>query len=133
MHIMLIEDNDDHAFLMTHYLNRIDPTIRVTRLSDSELAAAQLTGMSDSFPDLLLVDLDMPHLDGADLIALIKRVDGIRRIPAIIVTSSNSRADRQRCLDANANSFVVKAATAQLFQDALTTLVSYWRHVHVAA
>ena len=66
-------------------------------------------------PDLVLLDLNLPRLDGREVLALIKADDVLRRIPVVVLTTSNSEEDVLRSYDLHANAYVDKARDFEAF------------------
>lgn len=83
-------------------------------------------GASHSLPDLVMLDLNLPGLDGRDVLAMIKNDPNTRRLPVIVMTSSDDQVDIDRCYDAGANSYIVKPVNLDSFLAAITRLKDYW-------
>ena len=77
-------------------------------------------------PDLILLDLNLPKMNGRDVLAEIKADEQLRRIPVVVLTTSEDEIDITRVYDLHANSYITKPVTMQGFVDAISTLQSYW-------
>jgi CheY-like chemotaxis protein len=85
-------------------------------------------------PGLILLDLNMPCMDGTEALAQIKASSELRRIPVVVWTTSRSETDIRRCYDLGANSFIIKPLTFSGLVDVLDDLVHYWFElVHLPA
>src|SRR5262245_30438554 len=82
-------------------------------------------------PDLVLCDLKMPEVSGLDVLGAIKSTPGLRRIPVIVLTSSEDEQDRAICYDHGANSYLVKPISFEGFLHVLKTVESYWLDLNV--
>lgn len=80
-------------------------------------------------PGLILLDLKMPRKDGHQVLEEIKSIPGFRRIPVVVLTTSNTEEDILRAYDLGANSYIVKPADFRLLVEAMKTLERYWLEV----
>jgi two-component system, response regulator len=77
-------------------------------------------------PALILLDLNMPRMDGREALAAIKSDDRLKRIPVVVLSTSKAQKDLAVSYDLGANSFVVKPVTFAGLVDFVTTLDHYW-------
>ncbi len=77
-------------------------------------------------PGLILLDLNMPRMDGRTALAEIRRSPELRSIPIVVLTSSKEDADIYRSYDLGVNSYIVKPVTFESLVDILQTLEKYW-------
>ncbi|HEU4883132.1 MAG TPA: response regulator [Longimicrobium sp.] len=77
-------------------------------------------------PGLVLLDLNMPRMDGREALAEIKADPALRRIPVVVLTTSRAEADVLRSYDLGASSFITKPATFAGLVDAMRVLGRYW-------
>lgn len=77
-------------------------------------------------PGLILLDLNMPRKDGREVLQEIKADPELRRIPVVILTTSETEDDIFRSYDLGANSFITKPVTFELLVDTMKTLGKYW-------
>jgi CheY-like chemotaxis protein len=80
-------------------------------------------------PDLILLDLNMPKKDGREALREIKTDPDLRRVPVVVLTTSQADEDIQRTYDLGANSFIVKPVTFESLVEVMTVLVKYWYEV----
>ena len=79
-----------------------------------------------TYPDLILLDLNMPLKDGRETLRAIKSCTGLRPIPTIVMTTSASEDDILDCYDRGANSYIVKPPSYSGLLDVVSSLTSYW-------
>ncbi|MES9991005.1 MAG: response regulator [Candidatus Thiodiazotropha sp.] len=84
-------------------------------------------------PDLILLDLKMPGIDGFEVLKRIKGTPSIKRIPVVILTSSKEEGDRALSYDIGANSYLVKPVSFTGFIDVVRLIEDYWLTLNVAA
>ncbi|MFC2102421.1 response regulator [Bacteroidota bacterium] len=77
-------------------------------------------------PDLILLDLKMPGIDGFEVLKQIKATEKIKRIPVIILTSSKEEGDRAISYDLGANSYLVKPVSFDGFLHTVKEIGEYW-------
>ena len=126
--ILLVEDNPDHAKLIAEAL--ADNSSRIERLHavhDGEEALAFLRRQGEYSgaprPQLVLLDLNLPKMDGREVLAEIKGDDDLRSIPVVVLTTSQSREDILQCYGLKANSYVMKPI-------GFDELVKFAKHIH---
>jgi len=130
---MLVEDSlDDYeAFSRSLKRNHIRNPLRWCRSGQEALdylyregAFASATGLEP--PDLILLDLNLPGLDGRDLLGMIKGDAALRVIPVIILTTSADAADINTCYAMGANAFVQKPVHLDALTEAVGRMKAYW-------
>lgn len=77
-------------------------------------------------PGIILLDLNLPGTSGPEVLSLIKKHESLRRIPVIVLTSSDRPADIEECYRRGANSYIQKLADLDRFRHALDTLKWFW-------
>lgn len=77
-------------------------------------------------PNLVLLDLHMPRLDGLDVLRRVKQDAALRHIPMVVLTTSNAPADREACRGLGADDYVVKPNDFGLFVDLIEALKDRW-------
>lgn len=87
MKIFLAEDNEDNYIIVKSNLKKIDSAIELVRVQNGE-EAITLLAAGQLFPDLLLIDIAMPKINGLELIRWIKEQHHLREIPSIALTAS---------------------------------------------
>ena len=102
-HILLAEDNESNIELMEYVLQAKGYTVEVARDGEEALARAQ-----EGHPDLILMDIPMPGMDGLEAIRQIRSDARVRDIPIIALTALAMPGDRERCLQAGANDHLTK-------------------------
>ena len=131
--ILLVEDNDDHAELVMRNMRDQRVANIIYRVSDGQEAIDFLfhrgkyeTDRKSPRPNLILLDLWLPKVDGLEVLKNIKESPDLRRIPVVILTSSSAEADVARSYDHHANSYVVKPLDFKTFTSLMHDLGYYW-------
>jgi two-component system response regulator len=80
-------------------------------------------------PDLVLLDLNLPRLDGREVLAKMKSDASLRRIPVVVMTTSTSQDDVRQSYDLHASSFVTKPIELDKFMHAVQAIEGFWSSV----
>ncbi len=124
-HILYIEDNEYNQRLIRKILEPSGFPI------SQALDGIQGINMAvDLKPDLILVDLDLPYLDGLGVAAKIKSMPGLERVPIVALTSKTSKSDRNRALVAGCDGWIEKPIDARTFADQIRTYLEGKRESH---
>lgn len=131
--ILLVEDNPDDEALAVRALKRsnIANELVVARdgveALDYLFAQGQYSGRdSHAMPQVVLLDLKLPKLDGLGVLRRLRADERTKRIPVVILTSSNEEQDRLNGYDLGANSYVRKPVDFEQFSEAARQLGLYW-------
>jgi CheY-like chemotaxis protein len=131
--ILLADDDPDDRMLTERALkkNRLANTIRIVedgeQLMDYLYRRGPYTDPDHSpRPGLILLDLNMPRKDGREALEEIKRDPSLRRIPVVVLTTSEAEQDILRSYDLGVNAFVTKPVTFDGLANAITRLGEFW-------
>jgi CheY-like chemotaxis protein len=137
VHFLIVEGNDDHAELLGMELDGDDERITVDRVADGEAALAYLRQQEPYTdrprPTVVLLDLNLPKISGLEVLATLKRDEGLRAIPVVILSTSAAARDKIRAYESFANSYLVKPVDFDRFQQMIHTLKAYWSMCNEAA
>jgi CheY-like chemotaxis protein len=122
LNILLIEDDQDDIDLMQDAFrdNGVDCSIDVIKQGDKAIPYLE---SCKKFPDVVLLDLNLPKIHGREVLDLIKSSHIYKNIPVVILTTSSAREDIDYCLKAGANSFLTKPSTVVGFKETVVAIV----------
>ncbi len=110
--ILLVEDDPGDTLLITDALEHHKVRNQIICVTDGFKALDHLHRRGEFAnarrPDLILLDLNLPRMDGRELLAIIKRDEALRTIPVVVLTTSDAEADVLRSYQLHANAYVVK-------------------------
>jgi len=128
--ILLIEDNAGDARLAKEALLDAKVANNLSWVADGEEAMAYLRreGQYDKAPrpDLILLDLNLPRKDGREVLSAIKADDKLKRIPVVILTTSQAEEDILRAYHLNANCYISKPVDLDQFIKVVRTIEDFW-------
>jgi two-component system response regulator len=132
--VLLVEDNINDAELAIRELKKHNMANNLVHVKNGEealefvFATGKFEGMRDITrpPKVILLDIQMPKVNGIEVLERIKADERTRAIPIVILTSSKEDPDIQRCYLLGANSYIVKPVNFEGFAQAIKNLGFYW-------
>jgi two-component system response regulator len=131
--ILLIEDSPDDETLTLRALHKNNIANEIVVAHDGGEALDYFFGTgvylgrdTSVMPQLILLDLKLPIVDGFEVLRRLRSDDRTRLLPIVVLTTSNEEADRLRSYDLGANSFVQKPVQFDQFMEAVRHLGLYW-------
>ena len=130
-YLMLVEDNEAHAELTICALEETGNTIIV--MKDGREAVNYLRhqgewagNLNRPLPNLILLDLKMPNMDGKRVLKEVKGDEHLKFIPIVMLTSSGLESDMKECYELGVNSYMVKPITYSEFVKTVREIPEYW-------
>ncbi|WP_395329131.1 response regulator [Novosphingobium sp. BL-8H] len=136
--ILIVEDNEGDVEMTERALKSAEQPCSLTIAHDGVQAlemlrpepgadgAAGSGGDLPPIPQLILLDINMPRMDGKELLATVKADARLRHIPVVMFTSSESPNDIRECYERHASCYVVKPFNGRKYAEALHDVVSFW-------
>ncbi len=126
--ILMIEDDEGHARLIEKNIRRAGVNNEILHFTDGSSALAFLfgpdgtTGRAEHSPFMILLDLNLPDMSGVDILQRIKADGVLRRAPVIVLTTTDDKAEIERCYDLGCNVYITKPLIYQNFAEAIVQL-----------
>ena len=132
--ILLVEDNPDHAALTRRVLLNGNIFNNVHWVKNGQ-EALDFLFRRDGFaeaprPGLVLLDINLPKLNGLEVLKTIKETEGLRVIPVVMLTTSERGEEVNKSYNMGANSFIVKPVSFKEFSEKIGSLKRYWLMVN---
>lgn len=128
--VLLVEDEPADVHLTRMAFNEGRMLVNVENVSNGVEAMAFLQQTGDyqnaTRPDLILLDLNMPRMDGKTFMKHFKQLGSLSRIPVIVLTTSEAENDIIESYDLGASGFIVKPVDIDQFISSIQTLEDYW-------
>jgi chemotaxis family two-component system response regulator Rcp1 len=127
--ILLVEDNPNDVEITIRALKKGQVTNRLRIARDGQEALDILFGHSNGgapLPGLILLDLNLPKVDGREVLGKIKAHPKLKRIPVIVLTTSTHEEDVAHTYDLGVNTFITKPVRFEDFMKVVSTIRDYW-------
>jgi CheY-like chemotaxis protein len=135
--ILLVEDDPNDVLLVQRAFRKANITCPLHVVPDGDAAVAYLSGegayanrQDAPLPTLILLDLKLPRRTGFEVLTWLRAQPGLKRLPVVVLTSSNELPDINRAYDLGANSYLVKPVAFNHLLEMLKTLDLYWHTVN---
>ena len=129
IHILLVDDNEGDILLTREALEEARIINKISIAYDGVQAIDRLKkaarGAGD-MPDLILLDINLPKMNGTEVLSIIKNDPELRRIPVIMLTTSSSEKDILASYDNYANCYITKPVDLDRFMDVVRTIEDFW-------
>jgi CheY-like chemotaxis protein len=126
--ILLIEDDPGHARLIEKNVRRAGVNNEIVPLADGASALAHLFGRDAQGVRtvgqamLVLLDLNLPDMSGIDILSRIKADEHLKRVPVVVLTTTDDKVEIQRCYDLGCNVYITKPLDYESFSGAIRQL-----------
>ena len=128
--VLLVEDSPGDVRLTQEAFRDANTSIHLHVASDGVEAMAFLrhegTHVHAPRPDIILLDLNLPKMDGRAVLAHIKADEGLKMIPTVILTTSNAEADIVKCYQLHANCYLKKPVQLDAFERLVKSINDFW-------
>lgn len=127
--ILLIDDNEDHAKILKWSFEKSGRHHQITFIEEGSEALA-LLGVGQraqpELPDLILLDFNLPKIDGREVLRILKSDERTKRVPVIVMSSSDREEDIRKAYELGASTYVSKSDVLGEKNSFLSTLHEYW-------
>jgi two-component system, chemotaxis family, response regulator Rcp1 len=133
LQILLVEDNEGDILLTLEAFKelKVSNTVAVVRDGAEAIEFLKKEGQfrDCAMPNLILLDINMPRLNGIEVLEFIKNDEKLKKIPVVMLTTSSSDADIAACYERSANCFITKPMDFEKFLDIVQSIESFWFNV----
>ena len=128
--VLLVEDSPGDVRLTREAFRDADVSIRLHVASDGVEAMAFLRRQDEHIhaprPDLILLDLNLPRMDGREVLAQVKEDPSLKTIPTVILTTSAAEADIMKSYELQANAYLSKPVQLDAFESLVNSIKDFW-------
>lgn len=124
--ILIVEDSVDDFEAAKRAFGKANLNNPIKHATSGEEALAYLRSQGQVRPGIILLDLNMPGLDGRKTLEIIKRTPELKKIPVVVLTTSDDERDIRGCYEMGANTYVQKPVDFDGLITALKRLKEYW-------
>jgi CheY-like chemotaxis protein len=115
--IMVVDDDEDDRTIITEALNDIDDSIQCIHMDLAIDAIQYLKRNGTQLPDLILLDLNLPMMNGKEFLQILKQEPGLMHIPVVIISTSKLKQDMEDTKLLGAAHFIVKPSSYEKLED----------------
>jgi two-component system, response regulator len=124
--IFIADDDEDDVFLVKRAFNEVAADINLKHFSDGIQLLQELKNYSHHLPCLVLLDLNMPVLDGRQTLLKIRQDQNFDNLPVIIFSTSNHQLEKNQCYENGANFYFTKPNKFSNYIEIIKTLKTEW-------
>lgn len=122
---MLIEDDMIEVMKFTRVLKSLELNHKVIEANNGE-EALRILREKEQIPDIILLDLNMPKLNGIEFLTILKNDEKLRYIPAIILSTSNNHSDVIECYKIGIAGYIIKPLKYEDYVSRIEKVLAYW-------
>lgn len=124
--ILLVEDDRIDVMTVRRALKEIKVTNNIVVAGNGEEALTYLQNTQNTLPCIILLDLNMPKMNGIEFLEIAKKDDKIKKIPIIVLTTSQEEKDRTASFNNGVAGYMSKPIDYKLFVEVIKTIDLYW-------
>lgn len=124
--ILLAEDDNIDAMTVKRAMKELNVKNELVRACDGEQAMKYLTDNSKEKPCLILLDLNMPKMNGLELLEIVKADDDLKTIPVIVLTTSGEQRDIVESFKFSVAGYMIKSVNYAEFKETMSVIDRYW-------
>ena len=124
--ILLVEDDRVDIMTVMRALKEIRVTNPVVNMENGEDALSYLQDSGSEKPCIILLDLNMPIMNGIDFLQVIKRDSVLKRIPVVVLTTSEEQQDKVNSFDLGVAGYMAKPVDYRQFVEVMRSIDTYW-------
>ena len=124
--ILLVEDDKVDAMTVKRALKEIKVANRLDITNNGEEALAFLKNPENDTPGIILLDLNMPRMNGIEFLEIIKKENDLKRIPVVVLTTSKEDQDKVDSFNLGVSGYMIKPVDYKKFVEVVKTINLYW-------
>lgn len=125
MNILFIEDDAIETMKFQRTLSKLESKHTLIEAKNGEDALAILES-GKSLPDIILLDLNMPRMNGLEFLSILKGHEKIKYLPTVVLTTSENRDDLLECYKVGIAGYIIKPLKYEDYESKLRTVLEYW-------
>ncbi|MCR9264296.1 MAG: response regulator [Flavobacteriaceae bacterium] len=125
MYILFIEDDAIETMKFQRTLAKLESKHTLIEAKNGE-EALEILQSGRSLPDIILLDLNMPRMNGIEFLEILKQHDKIKYLPTIVLTTSENRDDLLECYKIGIAGYIIKPLKYEDYEEKLKTVLEYW-------
>ena len=123
--VLLIEDDAIEVMKLNRVISTLKLNHQIIEANNGE-EALEILQQKDALPDIILLDLNMPKINGIEFLGILKNDDTLKYIPTIILTTSNNQKDLLECYKIGVAGYILKPLKYEDYVSKIESLLAYW-------
>lgn len=123
--ILLIEDDMIEVMKLNRAISSLQLPHKIIEANNGEVAL-NLLSQKDNIPDIILLDLNMPKINGIEFLGILKNDPTLKYVPTIILTTSSNQRDLLECYEIGIAGYVLKPLKYEEYVSKIEKLLGYW-------
>ena len=123
--VMLIEDDMIEIMKLNRTIGKLKLKHTIIEANNGE-EALELLSEKDNLPDIILLDLNMPKINGIEFLNILKNDESLKYIPTVNLTTSNNHKDLHECFKIGVSGYVLKPLKYEVYVEKIEKILSYW-------
>lgn len=123
--VLLIEDDVIEVMKLNRAISSLNLSHKIVEANNGE-EALKILQKKDELPDIILLDLNMPKINGIEFLTILKKDDVLKYIPTIILTTSSNQKDLLECYEIGIAGYILKPLKYEDYVDKIEKLLAYW-------
>lgn len=125
LNVLLIEDDMIEVMKLNRTISSLDLKHKIIETNNGE-EALQFLQKKEELPDIILLDLNMPRINGIEFLSILKKDEVLRYIPTVILTTSNNQKDLLECYKIGIAGYVLKPLKYEDYVLKIEKVLEYW-------
>ena len=125
LNILLIEDDAIELMKFKRVLNKLELNHKITEAENGKIAL-DILNAKEIIPNIIILDLNMPKLNGIEFLEILKKDEQLRNIPAIVLTTSNNYRDVLECYKIGIAGYILKPLKYDDYLEQIKRMLQYW-------
>jgi len=129
--VLHVEDSPDDVTSVALAFRKAGIPVEIEAAADGDQAIATLQSRASSPPACVLLDIKLPAKSGLEVLSWIRSQPGLKRVPVLMLTSSQLPKDINDAYDLGANSYLVKPSSLEMLESLAQTIAQYWLKTNI--
>ena len=125
LNILLIEDDAIEVMKFNRVVSTLELNHKVIEANNGEVAL-EILKVKEVIPDIVILDLNMPKINGIEFLQILKNDNYLKYIPAVVLTTSNNHADVLECYKIGIAGYVLKPLKYEDYSSRIKRMIDYW-------
>jgi len=125
LNVLLIEDDTIEVMKLNRTISKLQLNHTIIEANNGD-DALKILNQNEGLPDIILLDLNMPKINGIEFLSILKKDEKLKHIPTIILTTSNNKNDLHECYKIGISGYVLKPLKYDEYVSKVEKVLSYW-------